>query len=319
MNLQDPVFHIGYSKTGTKWLQLGYLAQHPGIADLVSDRRQWDNPVLRALVLSPPGLFEPTYCQELFQQDWDRHCKGKKLPVYSAERLAGHPFSGGYDGIHVARRIGRAFPQARVLIVIRNQLTLLPSLYKEMLVGGYLGRFEDLIHPDPAILWAGPAFSLQMLNYCHLVDEYKKWLPGENVRVLLYEELLADPAGFLESISSFMGIGHIAPDGLYERRIVSGQHKGTSGHRLWNHFRRTLIHPYPLLNLGAVPKLGRLIRPILRAVSPKPRMLTPELETELVERFKESNQALKLHLSPSQISHLQEYPGGLSPSSVPNR
>jgi len=49
------------------------------------------------------------------------------VPVLSAERLSGNPDSGGYDSVHVAEYLAATFPEARVLIVIREQADMLVS------------------------------------------------------------------------------------------------------------------------------------------------------------------------------------------------
>ena len=308
VNPRDPVFHVGFCKTGTKWLQLGYFATHPEIADIVEDRRQWDNEVLREIVLRGAGRFEPERCRELFLKDLERHCDNNRLPVYSAERLAGHPFTGGYDNQRVAHRIASAFPEAKVLIVIRNQMTMLPSMYKELVVAGFRGSFREMLDPDPALFWVGPAFSLDMLDYSTLIKRYSEQLPGGSVKVLLYEELKSDPKKFISSVSEFLAVKDIFASSLDEYINQTGARKGRSGHRVWNHFRRTLVNPYPILNLGRIPKLGRVVRPILGVTTRDSTSISPETTENLRVRFRKSNEELRPFLDEYQQQFLREYP-----------
>ena len=50
-----------------------------------------------------------------------RAAESDSTPVLSAERLSGNPHSGGYDSLQTAERLHRLFPQAKVLVVVREQ------------------------------------------------------------------------------------------------------------------------------------------------------------------------------------------------------
>ena len=52
-------------------------------------------------------------------------------PVVSFERFSGNPFSGGYDSKEIADRLVRVFPDARVLVIVREQRSMIVSTYKK--------------------------------------------------------------------------------------------------------------------------------------------------------------------------------------------
>jgi hypothetical protein len=62
------------------------------------------------------------------------------LPIVSFPRLSGHPYSGGYDSRPIADRIAQVFPEARILIVIREQRSTIVSTYKQYVHAGGEGR-----------------------------------------------------------------------------------------------------------------------------------------------------------------------------------
>ena len=307
-SITDPAFHIGYWKTGTKWLQLGYFAKHPQIIECVENRRQWENSVLRALVLTRSGRFDPENCRNLFLEHRAKQSDSDRLPLYSGERLSGHAFSGGYDNVRIARRIASSFPKAKVLMVIRNQLTMLPSMYKELVAAGYTGSFQDMINPNPSIYWIGPAFSLEMLEYNLLLEEYTRLLPAGHVKVMLYEELRENPEKFVSSISQFLGVDHFFPEHLRQPVHKTDRRKGRSGLRVWNQFRVSLVNPYPVVNLGRIPKLGRIVRPALGTFTRDSTAIDEKLRADLSQHFADSNVKLKSHLTDYQLRLFDEYP-----------
>src|SRR5262245_6185327 len=74
------------------------------------------------------------------------------LPVVSNERLSGHPSSGGYDSKEIADRLAAVFPEGRVLIVIREQHSVIESVYKQYVLAGGPSPFELFVDApaDPA-------------------------------------------------------------------------------------------------------------------------------------------------------------------------
>jgi hypothetical protein len=119
------------------------------------------------------------------------------LPVVSNERLSGHPSSGGYDSKEIADRLAAVFPEGKVLIVIREQRSVIQSVYKQYVLAGGpspFGRFVDA-PADPAD--RVPAFDFRFYEYHHLIRHYQDRFGGGSVRVLAYETFVQDPAEFV--------------------------------------------------------------------------------------------------------------------------
>src|SRR5215218_14466 len=111
-----PLLHIGYHKTGTTFLQRRVFPE-PGFS-LVAGAK-----ALRpAFVVGDPFGFDPMLVRETFRPAIEKVRERDLVPVLSAERLSGNPHSGGYDSKQIAERLAATFPEARVLIVIREQV-----------------------------------------------------------------------------------------------------------------------------------------------------------------------------------------------------
>lgn len=65
-----------------------------------------------------------------------RAAESDSTPVLSAERLSGNPHSGGYDSLQTAKRLHRLFPQAKVLVVVREQTEEILSCYNQYVRAG---------------------------------------------------------------------------------------------------------------------------------------------------------------------------------------
>lgn len=127
-----PLIHIGYHKTATTWLQRSvFVSRDAGFALAGSSR---DLPSYFANIHS--FAFDPTAARDKFGPRVERAEEEGLVPALSAERLSGDPHRGGFDGKLVADRLAETFPEARVLVVFREQGSMLYSLYKQYMKRG---------------------------------------------------------------------------------------------------------------------------------------------------------------------------------------
>ena len=113
------------------------------------------------------------------------------MVVVSAERLSGHAASGGYDTFRIAERLHATLPAARVLMVVRNQIDMIESEYRQLVGEGYPGRISSLWSDDQ---WKTPHFALGHYEYDTLVREYQRRFGADNVAVFTYEGIIAERA-----------------------------------------------------------------------------------------------------------------------------
>jgi hypothetical protein len=126
--------------------------------------------------------------------------------VLSHERLSGYPPSGGYDRVLIAQRLQATFPGARVLIIIREQISLIRSLYSQYITDGgdlSLARFLDT--PEPQ-LGRMPGFRLEVYEFDRLIAYYQQLFGADRVLVLPFEAMFGDLPAFLRSITDFMAL-----------------------------------------------------------------------------------------------------------------
>jgi len=109
-----------------------------------------------------------------------------------------------------AKRIKKSFPEAKIIIILRNQADLLVSIY--YFLGGpppkgtpWKGDFISLNdwidlhlrHPDELI---------NKLDFYNTIEFYRTLFSEKNVGVFLFEQLTENPKAFAGAISQFMDI-----------------------------------------------------------------------------------------------------------------
>ncbi len=124
------ILHVGYHKTATTWMQRKLFVPAHGFRQLASHRDVFDH------VVRPRGFdFNPDAMRELI----DRAASAlmpREVPLISSEILSGHPFQGGREGDVFATRLHRIAPEAKILISIRSQRQILPSVYMQYVLRG---------------------------------------------------------------------------------------------------------------------------------------------------------------------------------------
>lgn len=191
--------HIGYHKTGTTWLQSVYFPRRPDL-QVVGGYEE-----LSRWIVDPDGLvFDAVAARRFFEPRIVAAADASRVPVLSTERLSGNPHSGGYDSKVIADRLQAVFPEARILIVVRRQLDMAVSMYKQYVrMGGICTLREYLFPPRDGRI---PLFRVAFLEYGRLAGYYARLFGAGRVRVMLYERLRDEPASFLDELAEFAGI-----------------------------------------------------------------------------------------------------------------
>lgn len=202
-SLSHPLLiHIGYHKTATTWLQ-EHLFRNAALGFAV---RNGADRILREFVTRPPFAFDPARTQAtLLKHGLDMPVTAQ-VAVITQERLSGSPHTGGYDSQTIANRLNQVFPEARILIVIREQQAMILSGYKQYVRNG--GRQSLGLYLSPPDNGANhiPAFRYEFFEYHQLIQYYQALFGPDRVLVLPYELFVKTPRDFVERILSFCGL-----------------------------------------------------------------------------------------------------------------
>ena len=283
--------HVGYHKTGTSWLQRAYLPIHPEVQVVGDSVDPANDPFLGYLVGSNDWTFDPDHAWALFAEQAE--ADGRHL-VVSAERLSGHPFSGGFDQVRLARRIRSTLPGARVVVVVRDQVAMLESVYRQLVESGYPGSFASLIGGHG---WTTPWFDPVMYEYDVVLEHYRRIFGEDGVLMLRYEQLDRDPDAFVRALCAFMHVRFVPGPRQRVNRTVSAEFLLVT--RLLNRFRRTERNRWPVVPLPA-KAVGALSAKLGRLLPASARNLVTDEERAWIEgRYAASNARLTSMIEPT--------------------
>lgn len=197
--------HLGYHKTATTWLQnaifsdstLGFISPWGAQAGIAVDE----------FVLVNPFHFHADRARTGFEAGLAEARQQGLVPVLSNEALCGQPVSGGRFeyGKYVVDRIHETFPDAKILIVVREQRAALLSHYREYIANGASGdlaRFIGGVELPPGF---APDCPLGHFEYDALVGHALALFGAQNVLVLAFEMLREERDRFLSELLHFVG------------------------------------------------------------------------------------------------------------------
>ena len=199
-----PLLHIGYHKTATTWFQ---KRCYPFVENL----RYVDRRVVQEAVLADSTFrFDPERARGRLDEGDD----GRPL-LLCEEELSGNVHSGGMAGAQskdVADRLHTLFPDAAVVIFIREQVEMAAALYRHYVREGGTHRphryfFPERYRRDVARhRFKYPVFTFDHLEYNGLIDYYRTRFGEANVHVFAYEQFRADPAEFVAGFCARLGL-----------------------------------------------------------------------------------------------------------------
>lgn len=242
------LIHIGYHKTATTWMQRQLFQPMHGYRQLCGHQEVFDH------IVKPHGLrFDPAPMQALIVRGIEGLLPDE-APVISSEILSGHPFQGGRESDVYAERLHRIAPEARILISIRSQLRILPSVYMQyVLRGGTM---------PPSVFFKGThelgyfGFTPEHFKYDLLLAHYQKLFGAENVYVLPQESLKRDRDAVLGQLAAFSGNSRypgLVPEAMKPVGESYPEHASPILRRI-NHLQKSTLNPWPLVSLGTTPE-----------------------------------------------------------------
>ena len=196
-----PLIHVGYPKALSSWMQKWLFTPENGFCKTL------DSLTLQLFLIdATPFTFDTTKAKEWISKTLhETHNSELLQQVITGESLVGHTHCGGYNAKTNADRLKELCPQAKILIVVREQKATIRSLYKTFVIWGMPHSIDRILKPVEPNL--SPQFNLDFLRYDLLVAYYQQLYGKENVLVLPYEMFNEDGAGFLRRIFSFCVIG----------------------------------------------------------------------------------------------------------------
>jgi len=232
--------HVGDYKTGTSWLQQNVFPFHPEIQYLGDPFENHElQTVIRELVDCRDLDFDADQLSLRFKKNFTKDLT--KITGISREALSQSHYITGEHAKRNAQRLKAVFGNVKIIYVIREQISMLASIYSQYLKAGGTRSFYDWFL-DP-IECKG---IIERLKYDKNIEMYYEIFGQENVLVLLYEELRSDRSTFLKKIYVFIGCKDISCIPLHEKRNVNSSLTtwGAVLSRILQSFFRNSYHNY---------------------------------------------------------------------------
>lgn len=240
------LIHIGHHKCGSTFLQYEVFPKLPALKVFTELELEKD-PKLRENILAfcrAANLYYDPQIERELAESW------KEFNALAYEGFVGHGWesTAGYHLEPVARRLNRIYPEAKVLIVIREQASFLRSWYLGDVMVGVIGRFE---------YWFKRKRENQLLDwikYAPIIELYQNLFGKDNVVVETFEGLFSHHSlnGMLNRLGiDSEGLDQVKTDRIVNRgqsvpryyltrlanRFFGGKHNYGNG-RLYNYWRR---------------------------------------------------------------------------------
>ena len=253
------LLHVGYHKTATSWMQQRLFTPEHGYRQIA------DHADMFRHIVQPHGFrFDPSALKAVLAERLIGVEQGE-VPVISSEILSGHPFHGGHESDVYAERLHKIAPNARILISIRSQMRILPSVYMQYLLRGGTMPYDQFFRGTEAIGYFG--FTPQHFEYDRLVACYQRLFGAENVYVLTQESLQSDMDAAAAGLADFAGNCRFYGLKAAARNVYAASYPEYAAAvlRRINHVQVSDLNPAPILRLGQTPKgLYRIAGYLLR-------------------------------------------------------
>ena len=211
-------FVIGAQRSGTTFLY-HLLNSHPEIE------------------MAQPVRPEPKFflIDELYEQGLDFYYE-----QFFADRgggwLLGEKTTSYIESEKAAQRIVECFPDARIVIIVRNPVERAISNYWFSVNNGLETLpLEAAIYQedarrenyDHALISASPYAYMQRGRYIHYIQTYERHFSRSTIKVLIYEQLTQDHAS-IQDLWSFLKVGtDFIPPAEYSQRVNASEKRPT--------------------------------------------------------------------------------------------
>lgn len=188
----NTVFHIGFQRTASTWLKANVFSKIPVFYG--NDDEECSN-LFYGYILSKNFL---EYNKKHAITGFKKIIKNKKTFLFSEESMVGKLLE---PDIVSAKEILQRLSdlgKVKIIIFVRNQITIIWSLYKQYLkLGGYCD-IHDFLYKEKASRYLDYLKYDLYLDYCH------KLFGKKNVYVECYENLITNPTLAIKNMVYFI-------------------------------------------------------------------------------------------------------------------
>lgn len=298
--------HIGYPKTAsttlqkdifpaiknTKYLGKYYKPLKKFLSDDITES-------LKAIVSQDSISFNQKCVERKLKNGIEEVRGNNEKVILSFEDFAQNVVDRGV----VAERLFGIFPDAKILIIIRNQIDTLQSMYTFMLM--HLGKNINLSYGGPSVQtferWITEQESfmsrsfISTLNYYEFITKYWQLFGREKVTVLFFEDLVSSPDLFFDKMADYFDVDEID---MNSNKSVPKRNKGASSKELFSYRIRKGLFPHQSFSKYLSLFMTKVWRRYLeKDVGSVRHELSQDTQARLQDYFREGNRRLQEELN----------------------
>lgn len=188
--VKNIILHIGYPKTGTTWFKKYFYPFVANFSTLYIDDFSYNT--------------EPN--NSLFEISSNINNLKENLIICSHKftGLENFKWDNGIYRKFFIENLKRLFPNALIVLFIRNQVDFIASAYSSYLTHGGTFTFKQLFKKGQ--LNDGKMFSFEFLNYYELINLYKLNFGNNNVHIFVYEDFLENKKSFINNYAKILNL-----------------------------------------------------------------------------------------------------------------
>lgn len=292
--MSHTVIHIGANKTASTTLQRCLFAKSKDLVYLGEDCAGYENyrETLNSLVSDDDIHFCYEAARELFKEFKSMSSRSEKTLLYSNEDIMTSRVP-----TQCAQRLHEFLSDAQIVVVLRNQLTAVPSIYANH--GAYLKMV-------PRRYWRRYVSFDDWMDYCttfikysyldsyfyhRILTLYASLFGKQKIHILLFENFVNDNERFINDLCRILRI-----DAAEASKLLCGEHergRNTGRELRYNQFRTHFFWGKSLgryLPFGAT--LSRMWRNFLSKGPPASDFMSDYWRNKIIELYREDNSKL---------------------------
>lgn len=296
----QPIFHVGYPKTATSWLQKNFFPYIKN-GDYIPRRITFET-----FVQPSTYAFNPDEIRLKFPDSKHDYL------IFSLEGFIGtnHNFGlNGYMTSEHAKRMHQVYPDAMIILFIRNQYDIISSTYLQYIKGGGTYNIKKFIyHKHLKNIAALTLFNWEYFEYHKVIRMYQKLFGKDNVHIFVYEDFASDTLHFVREMSQSFNFQVDLDNINYSRVNPSSRQLARIFALLANLFtERKMINKYYLVH---IPGWFEFSRRIINKMNQNKlfgkrlqsgNILTKRIITDIGNHYRESNNILIDEIKLTQI------------------
>ena len=227
------VFHLGYPRTGSTFLQTSIFPKHKEINFLgPKNYFNWEDVKINQSTLNKFRDFYLLDTQNDFKNNVIKHFDKKKINVISSENYltSKNVINDFYDCKYLEDLLQSEELEISFLIVLRNQYDLIYSFYHhaygQIIQYLKIKNFEKLINKiDGDLETSSQSFVLKLFFQQYdfnLVDKkLKRLFKNTKIKYLFYEDLKYNQNIFIDEFSEFLKLDKVYTKNLFDEKKVN--------------------------------------------------------------------------------------------------